>query len=208
MYFGVFAYYQLSEQEEYDMYGYDAASVEGWQEIDKINGWLGQQEGIALQEVIRQLEPKAQIAELGSWQGRSSVVIASALPPEGTLYCVDHFKGSDEHQGGQFDLASLYDNFSHNIKKFHVEGKIQVLVMSSLDAAAKFATSSLDLVFVDASHDYESVKADIEHWYPKLKEGGFLVCHDYPWCIGVQEGVKALKLDGELVGGSLWLHQR
>ena len=40
---------------------------------------------------------------------------------------------------------------------------------------------SLDFVFIDASHEYEHVKADILKWYPKVKNGGVLAGHDcYP----------------------------
>jgi hypothetical protein len=37
----------------------------------------------------------------------------------------------------------------------------------------------LDVVFIDALHDYESVKQDIELWWPLVREGGYLAGHDY-----------------------------
>ena len=39
--------------------------------------------------------------------------------------------------------------------------------------------NSLDLVFIDADHHYDSVKEDIEIWYPKVKKGGIISGHDY-----------------------------
>ena len=42
-----------------------------------------------------------------------------------------------------------------------------------------FSRSPVDLVFIDALHDYESVKQDIALWWPLVREGGYLVLHDY-----------------------------
>jgi hypothetical protein len=42
-----------------------------------------------------------------------------------------------------------------------------------------FGDSSLEWVHLDARHDYESVKADIEAWLPKVKAGGWLTGDDY-----------------------------
>lgn len=36
-----------------------------------------------------------------------------------------------------------------------------------------------DVIFIDAMHDYASVRQDVELWWPKVREGGFLVLYDY-----------------------------
>ena len=45
-------------------------------------------------------------------------------------------------------------------------------------AALKVEDDSLDFVFIDASHDEDSVKKDIEAWTPKVKKGGMISGHD------------------------------
>ena len=49
----------------------------------------------------------------------------------------------------------------------------------SMDALADFKDESLDFVYIDANHGYESVKEDIAMWWPKVKRGGMLSGHDY-----------------------------
>src|SRR5690242_9264823 len=37
------------------------------------------------------------VVEVGSWLGSSTRHIASLLPPDGKVYAVDHWQGSEEH---------------------------------------------------------------------------------------------------------------
>lgn len=55
----------------------------------------------------------------------------------------------------------------------------RLMVMNSLEAANMIRWTSLDLVFIDGNHSYESVKADIDAWEPKLQSKGILAGHDY-----------------------------
>ena len=49
----------------------------------------------------------------------------------------------------------------------------------------------LDFVFIDASHDYNSVKGDIKYYTPKLKPNGWLCGHDMDFP-GVNQAVNEL----------------
>ena len=49
----------------------------------------------------------------------------------------------------------------------------------STEVSGQFADSSIDLVYVDAAHDYRSVRADILAYWPKLKPNGIMAGHDF-----------------------------
>jgi hypothetical protein len=49
----------------------------------------------------------------------------------------------------------------------------------SLEAAAAIEPRTLDFVYIDADHEYESVRADIEAWQGTIRPGGLLCGHDY-----------------------------
>jgi hypothetical protein len=51
--------------------------------------------------------------------------------------------------------------------------------MTSLEAAERIADNELDFVYIDARHDYHSVREDLETWLPKVRPGGILAGHDY-----------------------------
>jgi predicted O-methyltransferase YrrM len=185
---------------------YDFTGVAEW---NRIPGWFDLSKAIAVQRVVKRLPAGARLVELGSFQGRSSVAIAAVLPPGARLYCVDHFQGSPEHQTMKLDLGSLRQAFDRHMVEFGVQDRVEVMALSTREAAARFQPDSLDFVLLDAAHDFDSVHADLIDWYPKLKPGACLVCDDYePAWPGVMQAVQALALEGKLIARALWLHRR
>ena len=49
----------------------------------------------------------------------------------------------------------------------------------SIEAAKDFEDRSLDMVYIDAEHDEDSIRDDIRAWRPKIKFGGWLAGHDF-----------------------------
>src|SRR5207253_8367684 len=73
----------------------------------------------------------------------------------------------------------------------------------------RFADASVDFVFIDAGHDFNSVCNDIRVWLPKVKPGGVLAGHDYehPCCPDVSRAVeKMLGQRFEKRPGHVWSH--
>ena len=60
---------------------------------------------------------------------------------------------------------------------------------NSYDAVRSIEEKEIDFVFIDAAHDYESVKKDILAWLPKVKKTGIIAGHDYTWCQDVKKAV-------------------
>lgn len=120
------------------------------------------------------------IVEIGSFKGKSSVIIGSAIRGNpARMFCVDHFNGSPEHKdslGGQ----STFEEFKNNIIKYGLTDYISVIKTDSIEASKCFEDNAVDCVFIDGLHTYEGVSEDILCWTPKLKSDGILFGHDYP----------------------------
>ena len=58
---------------------------------------------------------------------------------------------------------------------------IKIIIDTSVNASKQFDKESIDFVFKDGDHSYESVKSDIKYWEPIVKENGLIMGHDYNW---------------------------
>ena len=165
--------------------------------IPNIDGWMSDIEMQYLYTISQQMDS---IVELGCWKGRSTHAIASGC--SGKVYCVDHFKGSKDDPAGLTEIAKqqdIYSIFLENTKQFN---NIAVLKMSTDEAFAQFENKSVDMVFIDAGHNYPDISTDIKNWLPKARK---LICgHDFwhdPIMIAVSEQLGYPK---EIIG-SIWI---
>lgn len=133
------------------------------------------------QHIVQTLPNNSHIVEVGSWKGKSAAFMAVEIINSGKnilFDCVDTWKGSIEHTNDAFvKSGSLFDLFLSNIEP--IKHIIKPIRMKSVDASYLYDDKSLEFVFLDASHEYEHIKQDIEHWLPKVKIGGILAGHDY-----------------------------
>jgi hypothetical protein len=154
-----------------------------WQTIE---GFFDPSDFMFYKWIVDNTTGPAHFVEIGSFKGLSSSFMAVEIANSGKQIqfdCVDTWEGSEEHQAGQVcedsDVVNnaLFDAFTRNMKP--VEGFYSPKRMTSVESAATYADNSLDWVFIDAAHDYDSVKADITAWSNKVKIGGILSGHDY-----------------------------
>jgi hypothetical protein len=156
-------------------------------------------------QIVQTAPQKAHFVEVGVWKGRSAAFLAVEIINSGkiiTLDLVDTWDGSIEHQPLQEDV---FEVFKKNINP--VLPYVNIKRMDSLAAALTYSDESLDFVFIDAAHDYDSVKSDILAWLPKVKPGGFLAGHDYPTWDGVTRAVNELIGENNIEAAeSCWLY--
>jgi predicted O-methyltransferase YrrM len=153
--------------------------------LSNIEGWLLSSEAWALHnralQVIATMKG-ADLVEIGSWKGRSTIAIALAIPPTSSerLYAIDPHTGSREHQVGP-DAVDTYSEFIANLKRAGVEDRVVALRETSLTARPRFDDHSVGLLFVDGSHEYIDVKNDIAAWRTALVDGALVAFNDAGW---------------------------
>ena len=120
--------------------------------------------------VVGQIPSGARCVEVGVFSGRSAAFLGVELVNAGSGATLDLVDASFAGLGADGILRQLAPIAA-------VLGRARA--GWSWDAAASYPDGSLDLVYLDAGHDYAEVSKDIAAWRPKVKPGGFLAGHDY-----------------------------
>ncbi|MFT4570523.1 MAG: putative O-methyltransferase YrrM [Hyphomicrobiaceae bacterium] len=152
-------------------------------------GFLDEDEGLRLFELAREGAKLGPVLEIGSYCGKSSIFLgAGAKEAGGLLACVDHHRGSEEHQVGEgyhdpdlFDAeAGALDTLSELRRNLHRAGleDSSLLLVASSSKAAAIAHAPLGMVFIDGGHSHEAAHRDYELWAPRVAVGGILAIHD------------------------------
>ncbi len=153
------------------------------------HGWAG--DVPIFQKYIEEIKPKL-IYEVGTWFGQSSRNIASSCVRAGIedfeLVCIDTFLGSFEHWNKTSYLMTfkngrpiVYDQFLSNVVHTGLQNFITPLPCDSINAYELLKTTPFkpDMIYIDAGHDYYSVKNDLVNWSSLLREGGILIGDDF-----------------------------
>lgn len=155
-----------------------------------LQGWGSQH--AYFREGVEQVRPDVAV-EIGVWKGGSVATIAQAMKDyeiNGLVIAVDTFLGAWDHwiseeyypllgvEGGR---ATLYETFMSNMLELKLEDYVLPLPLDSTNAAETLRRFgiSIDLLHIDAGHDYNAVLNDLRQWWPLLRPGGLLIGDDY-----------------------------
>jgi hypothetical protein len=139
-------------------------------------------------ELLKRLEgvPNPVGVEVGVYEAEMSASLLRNRP-DLNLVMVDSWEGEGAAYKG--DSGDWHANLSADDQQRIYEGAAQAVEfakgrahinrMRSQAAAEKATPSKYDFVFIDADHSYAGCKADIEAWFPRVKDGGWIGGHDY-----------------------------
>ncbi|MFI5307423.1 MAG: class I SAM-dependent methyltransferase [Polyangiales bacterium] len=152
-------------------------------------GFLDEAEGLRLYELAKAQATLGPVLEIGSYCGKSSVYLGSgAKDGGGTLICVDHHRGSEEHQPGEeyhdptlFDADAQRMDSLHELRRTLRRAELEdtaVLLVARSQNAARIWSTPLGMVFIDGGHSQAQADADYEGWAHRVTPGGVLAIHD------------------------------
>ena len=135
----------------------------------------------------------AKIAEIGVCCGRNAKTMLDAKQNLEAVLVDNYMMASNiPNEGDKKEMLLLLEPYMGRIKFYNT---------TSVEAAKIFPNNYFDYVYIDACHEYEFVRDDLEAWYPKVKEGGMLAGHDF-WYPPVAKAVMEFrdKIKGYMFG--------
>jgi predicted O-methyltransferase YrrM len=142
----------------------------------QIDGWFDYK--ATFDFLLSKVPDNGVFVECGSWLGKSSSYLCDISQNRVNVFIVDTWLGSQDELNTNQKLAQETDIYSLFLENMG-DRLFRAIRMPSIEAVKTFENASCDVVFIDMDHSYESVKQDLEIWYPKVKSGGYIAGHDY-----------------------------
>jgi predicted O-methyltransferase YrrM len=158
--------------------------------IGGVDGWLTPDQARRLWEAASVLPGPARIVEIGSYRGRSTIVLARGAAPGVEVVAIDPHAGNDrgprQLAGSAAQGAADQEAFAANLRRAGVDGRVRhVRELSQGPAALAAVAGPVDLLFVDGAHGYRAARGDIEAWGGRVADGGTMLVHDAFSSVGV-----------------------
>ena len=168
-------------------------------EFEGVKGFLPIEEAEKLRQWAALGAQVGPMLEIGSYCGLSTLHLADIAREANTVvFAVDHHRGSEEHQVGEFfhdvgltDEAGNFDSlpeFRRNLKRYEAE-EVVIPVVAPSTMAARYWTTPIGCLFIDGGHSLDAALADYRGWSSHLLRNGLLVIHDV--FVNVAEGGQA-----------------
>ncbi len=114
--------------------------------------------------------------EIGSYMGESTMLFASSQLFN-KIYAIDPYIGDEPFNSlSNITWKDVKEQFNINTRFFN---NIELIQEYSQYTVSKFENKSIDFIYIDANHTYESVKNDLQLYLPKLKSNSVIAGHDY-----------------------------
>ncbi|TDC83685.1 class I SAM-dependent methyltransferase [Actinomadura sp. 7K507] len=154
--------------------------------LDDVKGWFPKVDQLLFTWFLErqdQLGETGDLVELGSYLGKSAILMGRHMRDGETFTVCDLFDSEASDDSNQEEMARSYSSltrkaFEANYRAFHdrlpqiIQGPTSLILDHVQPETCRF-------VHVDASHLYEHVHGDIQAAHVMLPAGGVIVCDDY-----------------------------
>ena len=160
--------------------------------VDGVDGWLSVDQVTRLYGAAAAVAPGGQVVEIGSFRGRSTIVLAAGVDDETTVVAIDPHAGNDrgpqEISGYTHEAQSDHEIFTANLAVAAVADRVRH-VREFSDRAVDAVSGEIALLFIDGAHRFAPARSDIRTWGSRVADGGEMLIHDSFSSVGVTAAI-------------------
>ena len=156
--------------------------------VADVEGWMTDDQARRLWDRAREVRAPGKIVEIGSYRGRSAIVLARAAADGVTVFAIDPHAGNDrgpqQIEGTPEEGNSDHATFLANLERGGVSDRVTHVRLPSAGAHGAI-DGEIALLYVDGAHRYGPARDDIRDWGARVAPGGTMLIHDGFSSIGV-----------------------
>jgi predicted O-methyltransferase YrrM len=152
---------------------------DAWEETRRVPGHLTENEARFLGLLAACVPAKGTIVEIGSFKGRSTVMLAKVA----SHYGCGPIASIDPHNSPILvniptnPEPSSYQDFLANLRAAGVSNHVEPHARYSKEVAKSW-NRPIRFLWIDGDHSYEGAKSDLDGFFPHLVHGGVVAFHD------------------------------
>jgi predicted O-methyltransferase YrrM len=159
----------------------DAVLDAAWEAARDVPGFLMEAEARLLGTIAACAPAGGAIVEIGSFKGKSTVMLAKVAAHYGLgkIVAIDpHNFNNEELAGFKTDAeATSYREFLGNLEAAGVTGQVEVHRAYSTDVSPEW-NRTISFLWIDGDHSYKGAKADFDGFFPHVLPQGIVALHD------------------------------
>lgn len=141
-----------------------------------VPGWFTDEDAEAYAYIISRARECPTLIELGCYCGRSLASISPLLWERNAgVIAIDTFNSVEQYKHNDY-MDEFFDRFRLTLDQFRLNGRTDIIRGLS---TSYFPVEKPDIVFIDTRHDESTTTAELEHWFPRVAEGGWICGHDW-----------------------------
>ncbi|HZH33342.1 MAG TPA: class I SAM-dependent methyltransferase [Pyrinomonadaceae bacterium] len=149
------------------------------QTVENVEGFLTPHEMRFLALLAAYPTAKGEVLEIGSFKGKSTVILAkaAALTGNGRINAVDPMTAPSETDPDLRGDESSFPDFQKNLEKHGVTNTVEFNRTFSFELA-KTWNKPIRFLWIDGDHTYKGTKLDFDGFAPHLSDGAIVAIHD------------------------------
>jgi hypothetical protein len=168
---------------------------EAYAAVADVDGWMTEGQARQLWDGAGDLHDGDTVVEIGSYRGRSAIVLGSAAPDGVEVVAIDPHAGNDrgpqQIEGHPDEGQQDHELFLANLDAAGVGERIRHVRKPASDALGA-VDGDVELLYIDGAHRYGPARDDIREWGARVADDGTMLIHDSFSSVGVTAALMRL----------------